>query len=322
MKPRVNVQFYKGGVVWKNVVGDMARRVVDNAPDDLDIFFGASANEGDVVHYFDIGPAKQGQRPGIMGIHQISPRQAGRRLEDLVPALERHKRAVVLTPGMRAQISPHQEKVSVIPGGVDAALKLDAGARIKERQSRSRLGACGMNRAGNGDVKGSELLVQLIHQFPTLEYSIAGVGWDDAVREGECFGAAVSQRVCERAQMAMFYRSLDVFLCTSREEGGGLPILEALAAGVPVVSTSVGYANVLRDAGNPYVTVVPFDGNLPRVEDFRDAVSVELAKQAALSDEELSQRRQSISDSVREYTWDAYCTAHYKIYREELSRGE
>lgn len=60
-------------------------------------------------------------------------------------------------------------------------------------------------------------------------------------------GHAVEQRVADPqvnrvafADMPDFYRQLDVFVCTSAIEGTPNPVLEAMASGVPVVSTDVG----------------------------------------------------------------------------------
>lgn len=55
------------------------------------------------------------------------------------------------------------------------------------------------------------------------------------------------------------YRAIDIYVCSSDVEGGPLPVLEALASGVPVVSTRVGVAiealslggGLLVEKGNP-----------------------------------------------------------------------
>lgn len=52
----------------------------------------------------------------------------------------------------------------------------------------------------------------------------------------------------EMKEVAEYYRVLDIYLVSSRIEGGPKAILESLASGVPIVSTKVGMASdVLRD---------------------------------------------------------------------------
>jgi glycosyltransferase involved in cell wall biosynthesis len=48
-----------------------------------------------------------------------------------------------------------------------------------------------------------------------------------------------------RAELASAYHDVDVCLVTSRQEGGPKSVLEAMASGVPVVSTRVGEASEL-----------------------------------------------------------------------------
>lgn len=52
--------------------------------------------------------------------------------------------------------------------------------------------------------------------------------------------AAREQTWRSRDEMLEFYRSLDVYVCASRNEGTPNPCLEAAACGLPVVTTNVG----------------------------------------------------------------------------------
>jgi glycosyltransferase involved in cell wall biosynthesis len=47
-------------------------------------------------------------------------------------------------------------------------------------------------------------------------------------------------RLIPHKQMPGFYNSLDVFVCSSQSEGTPNPVLEAMACGIPVISTDVG----------------------------------------------------------------------------------
>lgn len=50
-------------------------------------------------------------------------------------------------------------------------------------------------------------------------------------------------------QMPRWYRSIDIYVCASRLEGTPLPVLEAMATGNLVISTSVGIVPELRSPG-------------------------------------------------------------------------
>ena len=52
-----------------------------------------------------------------------------------------------------------------------------------------------------------------------------------------------------------YYYALDLYLVTSREEGGPMGLLESMASGIPVVSTNVGMAkDLIEDEVNGYIT--------------------------------------------------------------------
>ena len=53
----------------------------------------------------------------------------------------------------------------------------------------------------------------------------------------------------DRDELAKFYHSLDLYLVTSREEGGPMGLMESMASFVPVVSTHVGMAPDLINNG-------------------------------------------------------------------------
>ena len=59
-------------------------------------------------------------------------------------------------------------------------------------------------------------------------------------------------------ELASLYNALDLYMITSREEGGPKGLLEGMASGVPVVSTNVGMASDLL-VDNTSGGVVPVD---------------------------------------------------------------
>lgn len=57
-----------------------------------------------------------------------------------------------------------------------------------------------------------------------------------------------------RYEVASFYKALDLYLMTSRLEGGPLCVPESLASGIPIISTKVGLAtDVIRDGENGFL---------------------------------------------------------------------
>lgn len=59
----------------------------------------------------------------------------------------------------------------------------------------------------------------------------------------------VHRYVKEQTDLVTFYHALDLYLVTSREEGGPMGLMESMASGVPVVSTAVGMAPDLIQPG-------------------------------------------------------------------------
>lgn len=100
------------------------------------------------------------------------------------------------------------------------------------------------------------------------------------------------------ADMPSFYCGLDVFVCTSTEEGIPAPPLEALACGVPVViPTNVGMLDLLPDEPGIY-----------RYE-AGDEKGMKTAVKAALAGKH---SRNALRDYVAPYTVGAWVESHQK----------
>jgi glycosyltransferase involved in cell wall biosynthesis len=113
---------------------------------------------------------------------------------------------------------------------------------------------------GDGDepklIKGPDVLLEalavLAGRVPELHVLLSGpargfvrTGLD---RQGIPF---VHRRLGRYEEIAGLYAALDAYIVPSRQEGGPKGVLEAMAAGVPVVSTRVGQAaELIRDGEN------------------------------------------------------------------------
>jgi glycosyltransferase involved in cell wall biosynthesis len=75
------------------------------------------------------------------------------------------------------------------------------------------------------------------------------------IESGNMMGKVVVEHWADKKTLVSYYKSADVFLNTSLFEGYGMTLVEANAAGVPVVSTDVGIANEIN------AHIVKFDPN-------------------------------------------------------------
>jgi glycosyltransferase involved in cell wall biosynthesis len=103
----------------------------------------------------------------------------------------------------------------------------------------------------------------------------------------------------------------DLLLATSQFEGFGTVVIEAMAAGLPVVASAVGGASDYIEDGRTGYVVRPGD-----VDGFVRAVEVLLSQ----SSDELLEVRRSARDSVRNLTWEEIASVTLAAYAEQLSQ--
>lgn len=131
-------------------------------------------------------------------------------------------------------------------------------------------------------------------------------------------GHAVTQAVADPQikripfeEMPDFYRNLDIFVCTSAMEGTPNPVLEAMACGIPVVSSDVGIVNEAAGALQKQFVIAS-----DRIDDFANAVA------ALLQDRELrtaigaENRRQSLS-----WSWESKTKDWWPFWVEVVKRA-
>jgi glycosyltransferase involved in cell wall biosynthesis len=100
------------------------------------------------------------------------------------------------------------------------------------------------------------------------------------------------------------YQQADVLIMTSRYEGFGFPILEAMACGIPVVAFSnSSITEVVGDAG----VLVP-DGDVPAMVRAVRSVLDDPARRAELCLQGL--------ERARKYSWPRSAALHAELYRE------
>jgi glycosyltransferase involved in cell wall biosynthesis len=112
-----------------------------------------------------------------------------------------------------------------------------------------------------------DVVQRLVPEFPMLRFVIAGEGPDAPrlkrlVRERKLESHVVFLgNLDRRTTLLDCYRGADAFLFASPTETQGLVLIEAMALGVPIVSTAVmGTATVLRDAASALVAPEEVEG--------------------------------------------------------------
>lgn len=108
-------------------------------------------------------------------------------------------------------------------------------------------------------------------------------------------------------RMRKFYEIIDVLLYPSESEGFGLPIIESMACGTPVISTPVGIApDIIIDETNSFMT-----------SDFNpDSLLAKIKKFASLSPEEKSKISNNAITVANTFQWEKQILLLENIYSE------
>jgi len=163
-----------------------------------------------------------------------------------------------------ARVAP--EKIRVIPLGVDLpSLVLSPAERSREQERI--LGGQGELVLSVGVIQTRKNTLNMLKALKMLpaKYTLALSGGDgygsEAIHEfirAESLGARVKLLGhVDDLQLARLYQSASVFLFPSLEEGFGIPILEAMAGGVPVVTSNV--SSMPEVGGDAALYVNPHD---------------------------------------------------------------
>lgn len=108
------------------------------------------------------------------------------------------------------------------------------------------VGFLGKEGANQDNRKGIDLLETVVRTFAqrlrTVSLLLVGPGWNSVAQRLREAGVHVVQRRYARSEDTVAaYQLMDAMLVTSSEEGGPCTILEAMACGVPAVTSVVGH---------------------------------------------------------------------------------
>jgi glycosyltransferase involved in cell wall biosynthesis len=229
-----------------------------------------AALEGDVLQVHGVVAAMQRRWPSETGrIYRGARLRAAvapvtrpqiavdRTIQRLQLRPDRFRRVIAVTEQVRTDlVAVHDvppERIDVVPppvdleritratpGGVRPALGIEVGAPLALF-------------VGNGfQRKGLDALVAALADVPHVHLVVVGSGDRSAVAE-LLEGSELARRVHFAGGVddpERFYAEADLLVLPTRSEPWGIPLIEAMAAGIPVVSTAVaGAARVVTEAG-------------------------------------------------------------------------
>jgi glycosyltransferase involved in cell wall biosynthesis len=189
--------------------------------------------------------------------------EVARHIDRFLAALPRLDRVICSASLVRDRLlswGAPAEKLVVIPIGVETrrflppspAERAAARARFGVPEGRVVIGSFQKDGQGWGDgdepkmIKGPDVFVdavaELARELPVFVL-LTGPARGYVKRRLAAAGVPFAHHYADdRDDLAKCYHALDLYLVTSREEGGPMALMESMSAHVPVVSTRVGMA--------------------------------------------------------------------------------
>jgi glycosyltransferase involved in cell wall biosynthesis len=221
-----------------------------------------------------------------------------------------------------------REKIIVIPLGVDLNLFKPVNQNIKET-IRKELGVpegsvCigsfqkdGVGWGAGDDpklVKGPDIfcnaVVELSKMYPLYVLLIGPARGYVKKRLAEAKIAFYHKYIENFLDIPKYYHALDIYLVTSRDEGGPKAILESMASGIPIVTTDVGMArDVVNHGKNGFIAEIE---NVDEIVKFASKVLDDREKSNAIISNAL--------ETVKIYSWENIARLYYKKMYSNLLR--
>ena len=202
------------------------------------------------------------------------------------------------------KISPY--RLQVIPNGVDAVFHPASAAELADFKSRRGLPAQYFAAIGSlKPHKNLKVLTPIAEQLPAKLVLLAGRGARRALGFPE---SVIELSPLSDPELATFYAGAIAVLVPSRYEGFGLPALEAMACGAPVIAADAGaHREILGQAG---LLISP-----DSPEEWKEA-----ARRVFRDDLLRAQLKDRGEDRSSRFTWDDCAQQTIEVYRRALSR--
>jgi glycosyltransferase involved in cell wall biosynthesis len=266
---------------------------------------------------FGIRPVKK--QKIILGVYGTFANRIPRSIYEFAIRIiaSRADRVIVLSEFSKNQIAEAygipRERICVMYGGVDPAFFIERGKKENDHFLLLFTGRLD----GPGQQKGLDVLLEAlpaISRRHPVQLHIAGAGpgleyFQKMVRRLKIEPNVRFLGFTEYPTLADLYHQADLFVLPTRRESFGLVLAEAMAAGLPVVSTSIGAVPEVVSHGENGVLIPPDDP-----EACAEAVN-------ALLDDPVRMRemgRKGRERAVHYFTWEKVAERVAHCYREIL----
>ncbi|WP_353827036.1 glycosyltransferase family 4 protein [Agromyces sp. SYSU T0242] len=304
-----------GNVVWFSTVGTRrAKRFLAERPDAI-AFTHNDVMAGDVYVNHGLLQAAMKARGNYSWRMVRNPVHLFTAARDRIRYRGRTHRAVVALTGQEADLLREvygrvRPPVTVIPNGVDIE-RFSPGDAVERAEVRRELGIADDRVVAvfighEFERKGLHVAIAALGAAPRVVLLVVG-GTSEMIRRAtvQARRAGVADRVVfagERPDPVPLLRASDVLVLPSAYEANALVVLEALACGVPVISTRVGFApDIVVDGENGFL-----------VE--RDASAVG-ARLAELSAEPLDAWRERARRTAEQHSWREVASRYLELAR-------
>lgn len=248
--------------VWFTTVGTMrARRFLRERPDAVSICHN-NAMAGDVyVNHGVVGAAMRARGNGVWRMVR-NPTHPFTFVRDLIRYRSGiHRSVVALSPSdadtLRRVYGRVRPPITVISNGVDLE-EYRPPTADERREAREVFHLDQDDRVvlfiGHEFArKGLDFAIDALAQAPTVMLLVVG-GNAEAIEQARnrATNGGVAERVLfvgTRRDLPLFFAASDAFILPSAYEANALVVLEALASGLPVIATRVGYAPEIIENG-------------------------------------------------------------------------
>lgn len=286
---------------------------------------GPAPRHSDIIHApTPLFPPKR-KAPIVVTVHDavpwthpetLTPRGVGWHRRMIAHAAREADRIVVPTQSVADELTEQftlTDRLVVIGHGVSDATQLPPDADARAARLRLPTDGYWLSLATLEPRKGLDILIDALADpaAPDLPLLVVGQpGWggvDPATRAASVGVPAERLRVLGKlndADLAVVLSNATALVAPSRAEGFGLPVVEAMAAGTPVISSD---APALVEVGGDATLHVPRE----------DAGALAAAMRELAED---GRRRDELARAGRErsrrYRWSTAATELWKVYRE------